>query len=488
MESSKRRVAAAEQGQGQLSLRLQDMDELGQGSELFHTRDSRRSSTSSLGSVTTNIRNLEHILLAAQQQQLRQLRRLQQLKKQAEITAAQQAAIEAKERAEAARKAKRQAELAEEAARRSHQAAVAEEKRRAVHEAAERHREEVRQKLEAKLARIKPRFDETLIEYERRLSAAKSAARMQRTLQRKEQVLEERRQAILAAEAAAEMRMQQKEELRLLQDAIKREEDYLAEERRREIQARAEADEEAKCAYYLAKQEERETRLQQRQQQAELLRMLRAEEAQARFDYIRSRAAEVSEQDDVRREQLARRLEAKMERADALAEERAALTNYMRNTLITNELKFKELMDRAKVRGSLDLPPELLEVMQQLQQGAGRPPSPTLSRSSSLHRSLPTSKARSLNGTPRREPGRRSSQSAASGSQLQRQQEAALQRILEEEILKEMDREAALREAAEPEDRKRLIKQFAFERDAAKSRILEIGNQLLPESARQSQA
>jgi hypothetical protein len=52
-------------------------------------------------------------------------------------------------------------------------------------------------------------------------------------------------------------------QLRLLQEAIKREEDYLAEERRRDIQARAEADEEAKCAYYQAKQEERETRLQQ---------------------------------------------------------------------------------------------------------------------------------------------------------------------------------------------------------------------------------
>jgi len=36
-------------------------------------------------------------------------------------------------------------------------------------------------------------------------------------------------------------------------------------------------------------------------------------------------------------------VQAKMERADALAEERAALTNYMRNTLITNELKFKEV-------------------------------------------------------------------------------------------------------------------------------------------------
>lgn len=63
----------------------------------------------------------------------------------------------------------------------------------------------------------------------------------------------------LCAAAPAAMCVQ----LRLLQEAIKREEDYLAEERRREIQARAEADEEAKCAYYLAKQEERELRLQQ---------------------------------------------------------------------------------------------------------------------------------------------------------------------------------------------------------------------------------
>lgn len=37
--------------------------------------------------------------------------------------------------------------------------------------------------------------------------------------------------------------------------------------------------------------------------------MLRAEEAQARFDYIRSRAAEVSEKDRAKREELARKLE-----------------------------------------------------------------------------------------------------------------------------------------------------------------------------------
>jgi hypothetical protein len=51
----------------------------------------------------------------------------------------------------------------------------------------------------------------------------------------------------------------------------------------------------------------------QRQQQAELLRMLRAEEAQARFDYIRSRAAEVGEQDKIKREELARKLEVRVQ-------------------------------------------------------------------------------------------------------------------------------------------------------------------------------
>jgi hypothetical protein len=43
-----------------------------------------------------------------------------------------------------------------------------------------------------------------------------------------------------------------------------------------------------------------------------------------------------------------------MERADTLAEERTALTNYMRNTLITNELKFKEVrILRVAVTGGL---------------------------------------------------------------------------------------------------------------------------------------
>jgi hypothetical protein len=46
----------------------------------------------------------------------------------------------------------------QEASQRAHLAAIAEERRRAVQEAAERQREEVRQKLEAKLARGKPRI------------------------------------------------------------------------------------------------------------------------------------------------------------------------------------------------------------------------------------------------------------------------------------------------------------------------------------------
>lgn len=44
-------------------------------------------------------------------------------------------------------------------------------------------------------------------------------------------------------------------------------------------------------------------------------------------------------------------------------------------------------MDRAKVSGSLELPPELLEVMEHLQQGTASQSSSGLSRSSSMRRS-----------------------------------------------------------------------------------------------------
>lgn len=63
---------------------------------------------------------------------------------------------------------------------------------------------------------------------------------------------------------------------------------------------------------------------------------------------------------------------------------------------------------------------------------------------------------RSVSATPRRasqpscSKGGSQSPGVASG-QVQRQQEVALQRILEEEILKEMDREAALREVSSSE-------------------------------------
>lgn len=38
-----------------------------------------------------------------------------------------------------------------------------------------------------------------------------------------------------------------------------------------------------------------------------------------------------------------------------------------------------------------------------------------------------------------------------------------------------------LLQAGDPDERKRLMKQFAAEREAAKGRILAIGNQLLPQ-------
>jgi hypothetical protein len=174
-----------------------------------------------------------------------------------------------------------------------------------------------------------------------------------------------------------------------------------------------------------------------------------------------------------------------------------------------------QLMERAKISGNLELPPEMMEIMQQLP-GAGSQSTAGFRRSSSSnnlrkstagpfangsrvstwdyfdcglcvhscmcgwaaqqrtsrhhHRAIRQHKrARatprhksvvfccllllqmtcSMTNTPRRASQQAGGSLTARGSspaQVQRQQEAALQRILEEEILKEMDREAALRE------------------------------------------
>lgn len=55
-QHSKRRVSSSRAEQSQLNLRLQNMEEFSQSSKTFARRDSRRSSTSSMASVTNNIR------------------------------------------------------------------------------------------------------------------------------------------------------------------------------------------------------------------------------------------------------------------------------------------------------------------------------------------------------------------------------------------------------------------------------------------------
>jgi hypothetical protein len=82
--------------------------------------------------------------------------------------------------------------------------------------------------------------------------------------------------------------------------------------------------------------------------------------------------------------------------------------------------------------------------------------------------------------TPRRAGSARGGRSAPAGLRGSRQ-EAELQRVLEEEILLEMERERALASARNVEERRRLAAAFARERDAAKARILAAGSGLGPE-------
>eukprot|EP00775_Hariotina_reticulata_P010246 gene10246-10404_t len=438
-----------------------------------------------------SIKSFEHVLQAAQQQQLRQLRRLQQLKKQTELMAAQQVARQQNELAEQERAGKRLVEASMEAAAKAAQALELQAKRKAAQQTVARMEEDRRKKLEEKLSKPTPQLDAAVLDYERRVSAAKSAARQQTTQARKEQALEIKRAAVLAAEAAAQRRMQHKHELRLLQEAIKREGDSIAEEHRKQIQARAAADEAAKCAYYDAKHAHREQRLQQRQQELQRMRSLKAENSRTRFDYIRSRAEAVNEEDTAKREGLASKLQDKLARAKTLAEEREALAAHLTKTLAAQEQRIQQAVDKMVSTGNPEVPSDLLALMtiteEQARHTHSNSPASLGSSGKGSHSPRGTNATRS---SPASAPGACKlplprttvSVGTASGAaaQRQRQQEATLQQVLEEEILHEMERERLLEAAVDQEDHKALVEKFALDREAAKARIRQASIQLLP--------
>ncbi|EFJ51198.1 hypothetical protein VOLCADRAFT_88031 [Volvox carteri f. nagariensis] len=203
-------------------------------------------------------------------------------------------------------------------------------------EAAYRHAEAVRAAALAKVQAVEDRmvrFAEERADHaamERQRIAALEAKR-EATYRQNLELLEGRRQAILAHERKVEDMLRQREELRQLQAQIKAEEDFLRDQQRRAIKARAEGDLAERVAHFHAKQAAKEEQASRRIREIEDQRRMRAEELRQRFEYIAAQAHDAAMFAEAERQVLAGKLEDKASRADMLAAHRAALLAEMQN-------------------------------------------------------------------------------------------------------------------------------------------------------------
>jgi len=99
------------------------------------------------------------------------------------------------------------------------------------------------------------------------------------------------------------------QQLRLIQDAIRREEEALAAVRREETRRRAEAEVEEKSTYYAMRAAQRDVQLGERKQDLEFQRATRAEEARQRAQYNKQRVDHAAAVEEAKRDRLAAKVQ-----------------------------------------------------------------------------------------------------------------------------------------------------------------------------------
>ncbi|GBF92064.1 hypothetical protein Rsub_04411 [Raphidocelis subcapitata] len=440
-----------------------------------------------------SLRNVEAVLLTAQQQHLRHLRRLQNMRRQAELTVAMHSAWQEKQIAEERRRAQHEAELKQRQAERAAQSREVEERNAAAQEAAKRVQEMWRSAIAEKLDAAKDRTEQmlhqrSLLAEFHRVQTARIEARRRRTYANRERALEERRRALLEKEAQEIRHLEQQQELKLIQEEIKKEEEALASVRREDARQRAEAEAEERALYYALKAEQRDRQLAERKQDSEYQRAVRAEEARQRAAYNQQRAAHAAAIEEARRGHLAVRLEGKMAKVETIMGQREALVREVKHVqlcMARQEQRMRSALETMQRTGKWELPADILDTAAALEAAMANTfaPAAALSREASYSISGRSSPQPQRPATPPGiiaetrvfKPCGRAGPAPPSPVRSARQ-EAELQRVLEEEIVREMEREQALSEEPDHEARKRLLRQFAEEREAAKARILAVGS------------
>ncbi|MEW5298103.1 MAG: hypothetical protein WDW38_001160 [Sanguina aurantia] len=162
----------------------------------------------------------------------------------------------------------------------------------------------------------------------------------------------------------------QREQVRILNQQIQAEEDFLKEQQRQATKERADADAAAKVSFYSTRNAEKEASLRRRQIELDAIRDLKAEEARARADHIELKARLAAEDNEVQRKELERKLQGKMARADALASTRGSLVEEMRvlrNMMQRQEELVRTSLVKLKQSGRRELPPNALNSLQRAQ-------------------------------------------------------------------------------------------------------------------------
>ncbi|KAG2486970.1 hypothetical protein HYH03_014343 [Edaphochlamys debaryana] len=324
-----------------------------------------------------DLSTLGSLVHAAEVQYQRQLRTLQSLQKQAEQTAGANAAWQERERRREDKYTTIDMTRAQERAERIEAGNRVAEYRAARLDAAFAHEEAMRAAAAAKVRAVEDRLAAFAAERAEHAASERERiaaldGRRDATYRANLALLEARRQSMLERERRMEDILRQREELRQLQLRIRAEEDFVREQQRRAIKARADAELSGRVAHYHARNEAKDEYATRRKQEIEHLRAVRAEELRQRFDYIAAQANEAAAVAEAERQALAGRIGEKTARGEALAAQRQALLLEMqslRQQMQRQEEVIRASLLRMRQKGSTAIPEEVVRALEAAEGG-----------------------------------------------------------------------------------------------------------------------
>ncbi|KAG1674861.1 hypothetical protein FOA52_015251 [Chlamydomonas sp. UWO 241] len=316
-----------------------------------------------------------HLLAAQERAQARSTKVLLNLTTRAERDAHEQAAHAANQEREYERGAHFEDDREQERRMRLEQAHAQERRAGRARDAARMHANEHVESTRARVGHKDEREREFREEQAARSAqdrehAARAGARRDANYKASQNAAAAQKEEIARRQAMAGELSRQKEELRLLQVAIKAEEASARAMARTKKADAVRTGEALRVRDLESRGHERAAAAATRTAEADEMRRLRSAEARHRAEYISMHANQAAQRDEAERERVRQKLHDKAARADAIQEQRAALTARMsavRQEMAATEGAARANLERLRASGAaLALPPNVVASLQGL--------------------------------------------------------------------------------------------------------------------------